>query len=162
MFPFITSEREVEQLLDLWHQAQDDLRVRGIPYSNRVELGIMIETPAAALISDKLATMVDFFSIGSNDLTQYTLALDRQNAALEPFCDNHHEAVLRLIRETVTNAHRAGIWVGICGELGADLDLTEEFLRMGIHEFSVSPPMILPLRERVCTLRIGRLEGATP
>lgn len=126
-------------------------------YSDQVEIGIMVETPAAALIGDRLAEMVDFFSIGSNDLTQYTLALDRQNAALEPFCDSRHEAVLRLIRHAVAGARRAGIWVGICGEMGADLTLTEELLRMGIHEFSVAPPMILPLRERVCTTRVGQM-----
>ena len=157
MFPFITSMGEVEALCELWHRAQEELRAQGVLFSDRVELGIMIETPAAALISDRLANMVDFFSIGSNDLTQYTLALDRQNAALEAFCDSHHEAVLRLIRHTVESARRAGIWVGICGEMGADLSLTEELLRMGIHEFSVSPPSVLPLREKVCTSRIGAL-----
>jgi phosphotransferase system enzyme I (PtsI) len=157
MFPFVTSEQEVNQLLSLWRQAQQELRQSHVAFSDHIEMGIMIETPAAALISDKLAGMVDFFSIGTNDLTQYTLALDRQNAALEAFCNSHHEAVLRLIRHTVANARRAGIWVGVCGELGADLDLTEELVRMGIHEFSVSPPMILPLRKRVCTLRVGQL-----
>lgn len=159
MFPFVTSEEEILALKALWQQAKDDLRARGVAYSDRLEVGVMIETPAAALISDKLADMVDFFSIGSNDLTQYTLALDRQNAALEPFCDSRHEAVLRLIRHTVASARRAGIWVGICGEMGADLSLTEELLRMGIHEFSVAPPVILPLREKVCLSRIGQLQG---
>ena len=154
MFPLITSEREIMRLKDLWGRAEDELRAAGIPFSEHVEIGIMIETPAAAIISDRLALLVDFFSIGTNDLTQYTLALDRQNAALEEFCDTHHEAVLRLIRTTVENARRAGIWVGICGELGADLSLTEEFVRMGVDEFSVTPPAILPLRERVCTMRV--------
>ena len=157
MFPFITSEHELVRLLSLWQQAQEELKERALPFSDHVEMGIMIETPAAALISEKLAHMVDFFSIGSNDLTQYTLALDRQNAALEPFFDSHHEAVWRLIRHTVESAHRAGIWVGICGELGSDTTLTEEFIRMGIHEFSVAPPMILPLRKHVCTVRVGQL-----
>ncbi len=154
MFPLITSEQEILRLKALWGRAEDELRAAGIPFSERVEMGIMIETPAAAVISDRLAPLVDFFSIGSNDLTQYTLALDRQNAAVEEFCDTHHEAVLRLIHGTVENARRAGIWVGICGELGADLTLTEELIRMGVDEFSVTPPAILPLRERVCTMRV--------
>ena len=155
MFPFITSVDEVRRLFALWAQAKDELRAQGVPFSEDVEIGIMIETPAAAIISDRLAPLVDFFSIGSNDLTQYTLALDRQNAALDEFCDTHHEAVLRLIRTTVENARRAGIWVGICGELGADLSLSEEFVRMGVDEISVTPPSVLPLRERVCTMQIG-------
>ena len=161
MFPFVTSTEEVRRLMSLWERAKNDLRKRGEPYADRVEIGIMIETPAAAVISDRLAPLVDFFSIGSNDLTQYTLALDRQNAALDEFCDSHHESVLRLIRHTVQNARRAGIWVGICGELGADLTLTEEFLRMGIDELSVTPAAILPLRERVCTMRVERQERRT-
>lgn len=155
MFPFITSVEEVRRLLALWAQAKDELRAQGVPFSEDVEIGIMIETPAAAIISDKLAPMVDFFSIGTNDLTQYTLVLDRQNAALDEFCDTHHEAVLRLIQTTVENAKRAGIWVGICGELGADLSLTEQWMRMGVDEISVTPPSVLPLRERVCTMRLG-------
>ncbi len=159
MFPFVTSEQEVLRLRALWERAQEELRQKGVLFSEKVELGIMIETPAAAIISDRLATLVDFFSIGTNDLTQYTLALDRQNASLEEFCDTHHEALLRLIRYTIGNARRAGIWVGICGELGADLSLTEEFLRMGVDELSVTPPAILPLRERVCTMRIGNVRG---
>lgn len=159
MFPFVTSTEEVRRLMSLWERAKADLRERGEAYADRVEIGIMIETPAAAIISDRLAPLVDFFSIGSNDLTQYTLALDRQNAALDEFCDSHHEAVLRLIRHTVQSARRAGIWVGICGELGADLALTEEFLRMGIDELSVTPTSVLPLRERVCTSRVERQES---
>ena len=161
MFPFVTSTEEVRRLMSLWERAKNDLRKRGESYADRVEIGIMIETPAAAIISDRLAPLVDFFSIGSNDLTQYTLALDRQNAALDEFCDSHHESVLRLIRHTVQNARRAGIWVGICGELGADLTLTEEFLRMGIDELSVTPAAVLPLRERVCTMRVERQERRT-
>lgn len=159
MFPLITSEHEVLRLRALWKRAEEELREEGVPYADRVEIGIMIETPAAAVISDRLAPLVNFFSIGTNDLTQYTLALDRQNAALEEFCNTHHEAVMRLIRHTVENARRAGIWVGICGELGADLSLTEEFLRMGIDELSVTPPALLPLRERVCTMRVGNAQG---
>jgi phosphotransferase system enzyme I (PtsI) len=155
MFPFVTSTEEVRRLMSLWERAKTDLRERGESYADRVEIGMMIETPAAAIISDRLAPLVDFFSIGSNDLTQYTLALDRQNAALDEFYDSHHEAVLRLIRHTVQNARRAGIWVGICGELGADLSLTKQWMRMGVDEISVTPPSVLPLRERVCTMRIG-------
>ncbi len=161
MFPFVTSADEVNRLTALWERAKTDLREQGIPYADRVEIGIMIETPAAAIISDRLAPLVDFFSIGSNDLTQYTLALDRQNAELDVFCDSHHEAILRLIRHTVQSARHAGIWVGICGELGADLALTEQFLRMGIDELSVSPAAILPLRERVCTTRVKWPEDHT-
>ena len=116
----------------------------------------MIETPAAALISDRLASLVDFFSIGSNDLTQYTLAVDRQNAALEPFCDPHHEAVLRLIHRTVEAAHAKGIWAGICGELGADASLTEHLLRLGVDEISVAPRAVLPLRKQVCGMNLSQ------
>ena len=159
MFPLITSEKEVRRLLALWAQAQDELRREGVPFSENIELGIMIETPAAAVISDRLAPLVDFFSIGTNDLTQYTLALDRQNAALDEFCDTHHEAVLRLIQTAVENARQAGIWVGICGELGADLSLSERWLRMGVDEISVTPPAVLPLRERVCTMCVGQSAG---
>ena len=154
MFPLITSVEEVRRLLALWAQAQNELRREGVPFSEGVEIGIMIETPAAAVISDRLAPLVDFFSIGTNDLTQYTLALDRQNAALDEFSDTHHEAVLRLIQTAVENAKRAGIWVGICGELGADLSLSERWLRMGVDEISVTPPAVLPLRERVCSMRV--------
>lgn len=159
MFPLITSVEEVRRLLALWAQAQDELRREGVPFSENIELGIMIETPAAAVISDRLAPLVDFFSIGTNDLTQYTLALDRQNAALDEFCDTHHEAVLRLIQTAVENARQAGIWVGICGELGADLSLSERWLRMGVDEISVTPPAVLPLRERVCTMCVGQSAG---
>jgi phosphotransferase system enzyme I (PtsI) len=158
MFPMITSADELSRLLTLWQQAKDELKRRALPFSDQIEMGIMIETPAAALISERLASMVDFFSIGTNDLTQYTLALDRQNAALEPFYNSRHEAVLQLIRHTVEAAHRADIWVGICGELGGDTDMTEELIRMGVHEFSVAPPFVLPLRRRVCTLRVGAID----
>ena len=149
MFPLIVSEREVVELRVLWERAANELRERGIPFADGVEIGMMVETPAAAVISDRLATLVDFFSIGTNDLTQYTLALDRQNAALEGFCDTHHEAVLRLIKLAADNAHKNGAWIGICGELAGDLALTETFLRMGIDELSVSAPYVLPLRDRV-------------
>lgn len=152
MFPLITSTREVEQLLDLWNQAKRELDEAGAAYADDIEIGIMIETPAAAIISDRLAPLVDFFSIGTNDLTQYTLAMDRQNAALAEACQGQHESVMRLIRYTLESARRAGIWVGICGELGADLTLTEAFLRMGVAELSVSPGAVLSVRERVCTL----------
>ena len=119
----------------------------------------MIETPAAAINSDRLAKEVDFFSIGTNDLTQYTLAVDRQNAQVESFCDRHHEALLRLIRTTVENAHRAGIWAGICGELGADQELTKEFLAMGVDELSVSPGSILPLRKIILETNVAEYKA---
>ena len=118
-------------------------------FSEKIEIGVMIETPAAAVISDKLAPLVDFFSVGTNDLTQYTLACDRQNPQVEQFCDTHHEAILRLIELSAKNAHASGKWIGICGELAADTSLTETFLRMGIDELSVSPAFVLPLRDKV-------------
>ena len=149
MFPMITSEAEVAEVLEICREVRDELIREGIPISDKVELGIMIETPASAIISDKLAPMVDFFSVGTNDLTQYTLACDRQNPKLERFCDTHHEAVLRLIEQAAKNAHSNGKWIGICGELAADLTLTETFLRMGIDELSVSPSYVLKLRETV-------------
>ena len=126
-----------------------ELDEENIKYSDKVELGIMIETPAAAIISDRLAPMVNFFSVGTNDLTQYTLACDRQNPQVEQFCDTHHEAILRLIEISAKNAHASGKWIGICGELAADTSLTETFLRMGIDELSVSPDFVLPLRDKV-------------
>ena len=125
------------------------LREQGVTYSDTMELGIMIETPAAAIISDRLAPMVDFFSVGTNDLTQYTLACDRQNPDIEPFIDTHHEAILRLIEMSARNAHANGAWIGICGELAADTTLTETFLRMGIDELSVSPAFVLKVRDAV-------------
>jgi len=149
MFPMITSVSEVERILAICDEVKAELKSDGIPFSDNVETGIMIETPAAAVISDLLAPLVDFFSVGTNDLTQYTLACDRQNPILEQFCDTHHEAILRLIRTAAENAHKNGAWIGICGELAADTSLTETFLRMGIDELSVSAPYVLPLRETV-------------
>ena len=149
MFPMITSVREVEQILAICDEVKTELHKQGVAYSDTVELGIMIETPAAAIISDKLAPMVDFFSVGTNDLTQYTLACDRQNPDIEAFCDTHHEAILRLIETAAENAHKNGIWIGICGELAADTSLTETFLRMGIDELSVSPSFVLKVRDTV-------------
>lgn len=149
MLPMIISQNEVMRAKELLREAMLELEGEGLPFNRRLELGIMIETPAAALISDLLAPEVDFFSIGTNDLTQYTLALDRQNPQLEPFFDAHHTAVLRLIETTVKNAHRYGKWVGICGELAADSSLTRTFLEMGVDELSVSPPFVLKLREKI-------------
>ncbi|MBR6338206.1 MAG: phosphoenolpyruvate--protein phosphotransferase [Ruminococcus sp.] len=149
MFPMITSVSEVEKCLAMCDEVKKELTADGIRIGENTEVGIMIETPAAAVISDRLAPLVDFFSVGTNDLTQYTLACDRQNAKLEAFADTHHEAVLRLIEMSAKNAHENGAWIGICGELAADLTLTEEFIRMGIDELSVSPPFVLPLREKV-------------
>lgn len=149
MFPMITSVSELEQILSICREVKEQLAAEGIEISDTVELGVMIETPAAALISDKLAAMVDFFSVGTNDLTQYTLACDRQNAAVEQFIDTHHEAILRLIEMSAENAHKHGVWIGICGELAADTSLTETFLRMGIDELSVSPSFVLKVRDAV-------------
>ena len=149
MFPMITSVREVERILATCDEVKTELYEQGIAYSDSVELGVMIETPAAAIISDKLAPMVDFFSVGTNDLTQYTLACDRQNPDIEEFCDTHHEAILRLIEMAAENAHKNGAWIGICGELAADTSLTETFLRMGIDELSVSPSFVLKVRDAV-------------
>lgn len=149
MFPMITSVREVEQILTICDEVKKELSEQGFTYSKTIELGVMIETPAAAIISDKLAPLVDFFSVGTNDLTQYTLACDRQNPDIESFCDTHHEAILRLIEIAAENAHKNGIWIGICGELAADTSLTETFLRMGIDELSVSPSFVLKVRDTV-------------
>ena len=149
MFPMITSTAEVAEVLEICEKIKGELSAEGIPYSKDVELGIMIETPAAAITSDRLAPMVDFFSVGTNDLTQYTLACDRQNPALDRFCDTRHEAIIRLIEYAARSAHANGKWIGICGELAADLELTERFLDMGIDELSVSPSLVLKLRERV-------------
>ena len=156
MFPMITSVSEVEKCLAVCEEVKAELKNDGIKFNENTEVGIMIETPAAAVISDLLAPMVDFFSVGTNDLTQYTLACDRQNAKLEPFVDTHHEAVLRLIEMSAKNAHKNGAWIGICGELAADLTLTETFMRMGIDELSVSPPYVLPLREKVRSLDLSK------
>ncbi|MGN0683733.1 MAG: phosphoenolpyruvate--protein phosphotransferase [Oscillospiraceae bacterium] len=156
MFPMITSVPEVQKALEMCEQVKSELKADGIEYSDKVEIGIMIETPAAAIISDKLAPMVDFFSVGTNDLTQYTLACDRQNPELEQFCDAHHEAILRLIEISAQNAHKHGAWIGICGELAADTSLTETFLRMGIDELSVSPSFVLPLRDTVRNIDLSK------
>lgn len=149
MFPMITSVSELEQIKQIVNEVKGELTAEGIAFSDQVELGIMIETPAAAVISDRLAPLVDFFSVGTNDLTQYTLACDRQNAAVEQFVDTHHEAILRLIEMSAKNAHAHGAWIGICGELAADTTLTETFLRMGIDELSVSPTFVLKVRDAV-------------
>lgn len=155
MFPMITSVKEVEQIKSICEDVKKELSSEGIEYSDKVELGIMIETPAAAIISDRLAPMVDFFSVGTNDLTQYTLACDRQNPDIEDFIDTHHEAILRLIEMSAENAHRHGAWIGICGELAADTALTETFLRMGIDELSVSPAFVLKVRDAVRKIRLS-------
>ena len=149
MFPMITSVSEVEKIKAVCDEVKKELKEEDLEYSENVEIGIMIETPAAAVISDLLAPMVDFFSVGTNDLTQYTLACDRQNPNIESFCDTHHEAILRLIQMAADNAHKNGAWIGICGELAADTTLTERFLRMGIDELSVSPGFVLKVRNQV-------------
>lgn len=156
MFPMIISVDEVRRSRELLRQVQTDLKREGIAFDESMEVGIMIETPAAALISDELAKEVDFFSIGSNDLTQYTLAIDRQQTDLDNFFNPHHPALLKLIEMTVKNGHKEGIWVGICGELGADLSLTEDFLRMGVDELSVNPPAVLPLREKIGFINLSK------
>ncbi|MCC8116762.1 MAG: phosphoenolpyruvate--protein phosphotransferase, partial [Planctomycetes bacterium] len=155
MFPMVASVWEVEETRAILESVFADLRRDGVAYNESMEIGVMIETPAAAVISDRLADMVDFFSIGTNDLTQYTLAVDRQNASLDRFCDPHHEAVLRLIELVVQNAHAKDAWVGICGELAADMSVTETFLRMGVDELSVSPPKVLELRKRISEINLA-------
>ncbi|MDE6891608.1 MAG: phosphoenolpyruvate--protein phosphotransferase, partial [Lachnospiraceae bacterium] len=148
MFPMIISVDEIRRIKDIVESVKSELASENIAMGE-VELGIMIETPAAALISDELAKEVDFFSIGTNDLTQYTLAIDRQNQKLEKICDTHHKAVLKLIQMTVENGHREKIWVGICGELAGDLSLTRTFVDMGVDELSVSPTYVLELRKAI-------------
>lgn len=155
MFPMIVAVEEVLEIKKIVKSVKLELDQEGILYNDKTELGIMIETPAAAMISDDLAKVVDFFSVGTNDLTQYTTAVDRQNSSLERFYYPHHKGVLRLIKMAADNAHKNGIWIGICGELGADLELTETFLAMGIDELSVSPVCILPLRKKVRATTIG-------
>lgn len=155
MFPMVISVEEVEKIKEMCEEVKRELKSSGVEYSDNIEVGIMIETPAAAVISDKLAPMVDFFSIGTNDLTQYVLACDRQNPKLDDFCDTHHEAILRLIKMSADNAHKNGAWVGICGELAADTTLTETFLRMGIDELSVSPGYVLKLRDTIRHINLG-------
>ena len=148
MFPMIISVDEVKAAKEMCATVQEELKSRGIPYG-KVELGIMIETPAAVMISDLLAKEVDFFSVGTNDLTQYTLAIDRQNPKLDNIYDAHHPAILRMLRMIIDNGHKEGCWVGICGELGADVTLTDTFIKMGVDELSVSPSMILKVREQI-------------
>ncbi len=158
MFPMIASEWEVLKILEIIEDVKNELDSEGIAYSKNIELGCMIETPAAAIISDILSKHLNFFSIGTNDLTQYTLAADRQNPDIGQFCDTHHKAILRLINMVVENAHKNGTWVGICGELGADLDLTELFLAMGIDELSVTPSAILPIRKKVIETNVSEIK----
>ena len=149
MFPMITSQKEVTVAKSCLKECMQELESEGIPFNPQIQVGIMIETPAAAIISDLLAREVDFFSIGTNDLTQYTLAADRQNSRLEEFIDIRHEAILRLIDMTVKNAHKEGIWVGICGELATDSKLCKRFVEMGVDELSVTPSEVLRVRERI-------------
>ena len=149
MFPMIISVKEVQKIKEIIAEVKEELRKDGIPFREDVELGVMIETPASVIISRELAKEVDFFSVGTNDLTQYTLAIDRQNNKLDAFYDPHHPAILEMIRMAAESAHAEGKWIGICGELGADLELTETFLEMGLDELSVSPAMVLPLRKKV-------------
>ena len=153
MYPMITSTEEVKKIYEIVAEVEDELKAQEIQYKIP-EQGIMIETPAAVMISDRLAEMVDFFSIGTNDLTQYTLAIDRQNEKLDDFYNPHHEAILRMIQMVVDNAHKCGKWAGICGELGADATLTEQFVRMGLDELSVAPSMVLKLRKIVREMRV--------
>lgn len=160
MVPMIIAVDEVLWVKEIAQKVQQELTAEGIPFKSDLQIGIMIETPAAALCSDDLAKHVDFFSIGSNDLTQYTLAVDRQNQMLEKVADTHHKAILRLIAMVVKNAHANGIWAGICGELAADLSLTEFFVGIGIDELSVSPPFVLPLREKICNLTAKNCNAA--
>ena len=153
MYPMITSTEEVKRIYEIVAEVEEELKAQEIQYKIP-EQGIMIETPAAVMISDRLAEMVDFFSIGTNDLTQYTLAIDRQNEKLDDFYNPHHEAILRMIQMVVDNAHKCGKWAGICGELGADATLTEQFVRMGLDELSVAPSMVLKLRKIVREMKI--------
>ena len=148
MFPMIISVSEVKRIKEIVEEVKASLREEEIPFKE-IELGVMIETPAAVMISEELAKEVDFFSIGTNDLTQYTLAIDRQNAKLDSFYDSHHPAILKMLKMVVDNGHKGGCWVGICGELGADLTLTEEFVNMGFDELSVSPSMVLRVRDKI-------------
>ena len=158
MFPMVTSVWEVKEARKMCEQVKAELTKEGIPFSDEVEIGIMIETPSAVLMSDRLAKVVDFFSCGTNDLTQYTLACDRQNADLGRFYNPHHPAVLRALKMVCDNAHKNGVWVGICGELGADLELTETFLSIGIDELSVSPRAVLPLRQKIRETNVSEVK----
>jgi len=148
MYPMIISVDEVKKIKEIVQSVKDELTLQGIPFNN-VEQGIMIETPASVMISDLLAKEVDFFSIGTNDLTQYTLAIDRQNPKLDFIYDAHHPAILRMIQMVIENGHKGGCWVGICGELGGDITLIDEFLRMGLDEVSVSPNLVLSVRDKI-------------
>ncbi|MBD5542635.1 MAG: phosphoenolpyruvate--protein phosphotransferase [Lachnospiraceae bacterium] len=158
MYPMITSVKEVRKIKEIVAEVKAELDASGIPYGNP-EQGIMIETPASVIVGDELAKEVDFFSIGTNDLTQYTLAIDRQNTKLDEFYDSHHPAILRMISMVVESAHKAGIWAGICGELGADQTLTQEFLAMGVDELSVSPGSILPIRKIVLETNVAEYKA---
>lgn len=160
MFPMIICESELLEIKEIIEEVKAELEVEGLKYKNQVEIGIMIETPASVMISDILAKEVDFFSIGTNDLTQYTLAIDRQNPKLDRFYNPHHKAVLRMLKLVADNAHREGKWVGICGELGADLDLTEAFLSMGFDELSVSPNFILEVRKKIRETRVEDVKSS--
>jgi phosphotransferase system enzyme I (PtsI) len=155
MFPMVASLWEVRRTRELLANAQEELRREKWDFNEKMEIGVMIETPAAALISDQLASEVDFLSIGTNDLTQYTLAVDRQNHRLDKFCEPHHDAVLRLVELVVKNAHANNVWVGVCGELAGDLEVTATLLRMGVDELSVSPPKVLELRKTICELSLS-------
>lgn len=159
MYPMIISVDEVKRIKEITEEVKNELKAGGVTF-NDVEQGIMIETPAAALISDELAKEVDFFSIGTNDLTQYTLAIDRQNSKIDDFFNPHHPAVLRMIKMVIDNAHKNNIWVGICGELGADTDLTPVFLKMGIDELSVSPSAILKVRKKIRETDLSKIEDS--
>ena len=159
MFPMIASVWEVKECRRACQRVMDELTAEGIPFNPDTEIGIMIETPAAVFIADELAQLVDFFSVGTNDLTQYTLAADRQNDRLDDFYDPRHPAVLRLIAYVAENAQKAGIRAGICGELAADPSLTEVFLKMGIRELSVSPSFLLPLRKRIREICLDETEN---
>lgn len=156
MYPMIANMWEIDRIKEIEKEVRDELKQQGIDIGD-VQTGIMIETPAAVMLSDELAEKVDFFSIGTNDLTQYTLAVDRQNPKLDSFFDPHHPAVLKMIKMVVDNAHKAGIWAGICGELGADTSLTREFLKMGVDELSVSPGRILQIRKIILDTDVSQL-----
>ena len=159
MFPMISTVEEVRSAKLLLERAKKELSAEKTAYNKEIQVGVMIETPAAVMISGELAREVDFFSIGTNDLSQYTLAIDRQNTKLDPFFDPHHPAILRMIQMVVENAHKAGIWAGICGELGADQELTKEFLAMGVDELSVSPGSILPLRKIILETNVAEYKA---
>lgn len=158
MFPMVISVSEVIRIKEICGEVRKELQDEEIPFDENIEMGIMIETPSAVLISDKLAQEVDFFSIGTNDLTQYTLAVDRQNAQADVFCDTHHLSILRMIKIVVDNAHKFGKWVGICGELASDTELTELFLAMGVDELSVAPALILPLKQKIINTDVSKIK----